>query len=74
MGNCCYRQVKNPQLKFPQVVLAPMGLRATHTGRQFDLQGDFRKPIRGEQSRLVDCRKVTITSGYASKLVWRQTA
>src|SRR5258708_4695282 len=23
---------------------------------------------------LVDCRKVTITSCYASKLVWRQTA
>jgi hypothetical protein len=28
----------------------------------------------GRQLELVDCRKVTITSCYASKLVWRQTA
>ena len=31
-------------------------------------------PLRERQSDLVDCRKVTITSCYASKLVWRQTA
>ncbi|MFZ0862026.1 MAG: AAA family ATPase, partial [Candidatus Sulfotelmatobacter sp.] len=28
----------------------------------------------GKTALLVDCRKVTITSCYASKLVWRQTA